>query len=160
LREQHYSKAGNAEVLRILSHPDDDSDHQSRQMGKDMLMRRFMEDQSITVLEDDEDEELVMIGREDTEEEDEVEDNAVVAEDVSKYKAGDTKANILRRQQASKNSASNDRSRSQSLPRRAENASNLNKKKSVSTNSGLEKASKVTFASPKDSDEEDDEPPR
>jgi len=149
LREQHYTKTGNAEVLRILSHPDDDTDHQNRQVGKDMIMRRFMEDQSIRVLEDDEDEELVVIGREDTDVEDEEEEMM----DAGNFHSGETKANILRRQ------INNNRSRSQSLPRR-EQQTNLNKKKSVSINSNLEKASKVTFASPRDSDSEDDEPVR
>ncbi|XP_059490916.1 cadherin-86C isoform X2 [Neocloeon triangulifer] len=146
-REQHYTKAGNAEVLRLFSHQDDDEDSQTRQMGKDMIMRRFMEDQSIRLLETDDDDELLMIGRQDTEDQDE-EDDVIEGE----YIAADTKANMLRRQ----SNKEKNRSRSQSLPRQQGGLSNLSKKKSMS-NSGLEKASKVTFASPSVSDGEDDD---
>ncbi|KAF4533463.1 hypothetical protein B566_EDAN001192, partial [Ephemera danica] len=50
-REQHYVKAGNAEVLRLLTHNKADDRHgRSRRVnqtdaGKDIIMRRFMEDQ-------------------------------------------------------------------------------------------------------------------
>ncbi|CAB3363388.1 Hypothetical predicted protein [Cloeon dipterum] len=144
LREQHYTKAGNAEVLRLFSQQDDDEDSLTRQMGKEMLMKRFMEDQSIRVLETDDEDELLMIGRQDNEDVDEEE------ELEGEYHTADTKTTLLRRQSAK------NRRRSQSLPRQQERQSNLSKKKSVS-NSGLEKGSKVTFASPSVTDGEDDD---